>query len=134
MPRAIREQMTYLMFNFRNRYTKIGKSVDPGFREKTLHAEDPDIHVLAISWDEGERDLHKTYARKRLRGEWFDLDLQTIEGLLLDKRFYLADGAEDVLCRLFGVRSLEVLDLRREQARAAECVAYMAGVLTGECV
>jgi hypothetical protein len=64
---------TYLMKNKRNGLYKIGKSVNPRVRERTLQSEDPDI-ILVKKWDyEIESYLHKEYSDYRVRGEWFNL-------------------------------------------------------------
>lgn len=66
---------TYLMKDKSNGYYKIGKSVNPIFRERTLRAEKPDI-IKVKEWDMDIEDvLHKLFHRQRLRGEWFSLTL-----------------------------------------------------------
>jgi hypothetical protein len=73
----------YLMFNKRNKLVKIGKSRNPGHREKTLQAEEPEITLVAV-WkgaDKVERELHKLYKKKRLRGEWFNLSFKELKGI-----------------------------------------------------
>lgn len=65
----------YIMYNRRNGYFKIGKSVDPEYREKTLQAEEPDI-ILIDKWEAAshiETTLHGKFKEKRKRGEWFAL-------------------------------------------------------------
>ncbi len=73
----------YLMKNIRNGYYKIGRSIDPKVREKTLQAEDPDIKMVfkVQAPKRLEKTLHQEYQEKRLRGEWFALtrfDVQKI--------------------------------------------------------
>lgn len=65
----------YAMRNKRNGYTKIGRSDNPDFREKTLQSEEPEVEILFyyLCHPRVETDLHSHYADKRLRGEWFDL-------------------------------------------------------------
>ena len=73
-------QYVYLMLNKRNNYIKIGKSIRPAFREKTLQADEPDIEVITF-WKAPstlERQLHKQFALKRQRGEWFKLNLKDL--------------------------------------------------------
>ena len=74
----------YLMRNNRNGYYKIGKSKNPIYREVTLQAEDPDvILILAVKCRAAvERDLHRHFARHRLRGEWFSLSAAQVEEAL----------------------------------------------------
>jgi hypothetical protein len=71
----MRAEMAYLMLNLRNNYVKIGRSIDPTYREATLQAEDPDVRLLATApgGRELERILHGRFAAHRLRGEWFSL-------------------------------------------------------------
>lgn len=71
----------YLMRNNRNGYIKIGYSNDPKYRETTLQAEEPEVELIfqiKTSIKE-ELALHEKYAAKRLRGEWFDLNIQEIQ-------------------------------------------------------
>lgn len=74
----------YLMQNLRNRYIKIGFSIkDPIHREATLQSQEPEI-ILVSSWVgtlNDEQRLHNIFSKKRVRGEWFELnndDLQKI--------------------------------------------------------
>jgi hypothetical protein len=80
---------TYIMKNRRNGLYKIGKSVNPKVRERTLQSEDPDI-IMVKKWDyEIEKYLHKEYSDYRVRGEWFNLSKVQVEYIctvdLLDK-------------------------------------------------
>ena len=64
---------TYLMKDNSTGYYKIGRSIDPIHREKTLQCEKPSIKLVKV-WDNNiELKLHKEYASQRLRGEWFKL-------------------------------------------------------------
>lgn len=66
----------YLMYDFHTNQTKIGYSKNPKIREHTLQSEKPEI-VLLTYWvadKQFEKELHKKYARKRVRGEWFNLN------------------------------------------------------------
>ena len=70
----------YLMFNPRNGYTKIGRSIKPKAREKTLQGEDPETEIIAL-WNSPkstEKDLHNKFSEKRIRGEWFDLGISDL--------------------------------------------------------
>ena len=56
---------------------KIGRSVDPGFREKTLASEAPEIETIFISpltSLKSEKEIHREFKNKRIRGEWFGLN------------------------------------------------------------
>lgn len=73
-------QRTYLMKDSNTGYTKIGKAIDPKYRERTLQSEKPTISLFAVCDDNIELELHKKFEDKRIRGEWFDLkDNELIE-------------------------------------------------------
>ena len=78
----------YLMKDFNTGYHKIGISNTPEYREKTLQSEKPTIEMICNKQfvtrkiaHSFEQALHKSYADKRIRGEWFNLDEQEIEEL-----------------------------------------------------
>jgi hypothetical protein len=70
-----RRQFVYLMKNKLNGFVKIGVSTNPTQREKTLQSEEPDIDMFfsEASSMKIEKELHKHFAHKRARGEWFKL-------------------------------------------------------------
>ena len=71
----------YLMQTGVHGYTKIGFSIKPKAREKTLQGEDPLLHMI-FSMDgtmADERNWHLHFKSKRVRGEWFNLTRQDIE-------------------------------------------------------
>lgn len=70
------EKPTYLyLMRHSNGLTKIGRSVNPKTREKTLQAEDPRLRLIFKAKDCGwlEKEIHDRFADRRKRGEWFDL-------------------------------------------------------------
>lgn len=75
--RRLTRTFVYAMRNERNGFTKIGRSDNPKFREKTLHSEEPEITILFAYFVEPylERELHEVLESwgLRVRGEWFDL-------------------------------------------------------------
>jgi hypothetical protein len=80
------EQQTWLyLFRHSNGLTKIGFSSNPTRREKTIQAEDPRVHMIATRPGKlhQEKRLHRIFADKRVRGEWFDLSDQDVERLML---------------------------------------------------
>jgi Meiotically up-regulated gene 113 len=83
------ENFVYLMHNKSNGYYKIGRSIKPEHREKTLQAQEPDV-ILIEKWmapAEIERLLHQKYKQKRKRGEWFELienDIEEIKIFMLE--------------------------------------------------
>lgn len=68
-------------------YTKIGRSKDPKRREKTLQSEKPVITLLKVSKLCVEKDLHKKYNYKRIRGEWFNLSEKDIDSIVDEYSF-----------------------------------------------
>mgnify|MGYP003653599290 CR=1 FL=1 len=77
----------YVMIDKNTGYYKIGRSIKPEYREKTLQSEKPTIEML-FSYKAKAKDetyLHKHFKTQRIRGEWFDLkgsDLTTIRRYL----------------------------------------------------
>ena len=65
----------YVMEDLRTGRFKIGRSMTPNKRERTLQAEVPEVVLrLSVPADEGhENELHCHFASKRIRGEWFEL-------------------------------------------------------------
>ena len=68
-----KEYKTYVMKDSNTGFFKIGKSVNPSFREKTLQSEKPTITKIFEFPSDVELSLHKKYSDKRVRGEWFAL-------------------------------------------------------------
>lgn len=78
-------EYVYLMVNTDTSLLKIGTSKNPTYREKTLHSQEPVIHLIA-KWNcskEIEKSLHEKYKHKRVRGEWFRLDLNDLKEIEL---------------------------------------------------
>lgn len=74
---SIEGNKIYLMYNDTNGLVKIGRSINPSTREKTLQGEAPKTEIIAL-WNaprKVEKELHQLFENKRIRGEWFDLDL-----------------------------------------------------------
>lgn len=86
-PRSVRVGYVYLMRDASG-LTKIGFSKNPKTRESTLQSEKPSIE-LVCAWPgtlDDERELHRRFAPKRTRGEWFMLgpsDLDDITAFML---------------------------------------------------
>lgn len=78
--KASKQRFVYLMRNNLTGKHKIGKSIDPTFREKTLQSQEPDVTLLFYCSEEiiTEKYLQEIFAEKRVRGEWFDLDSNDI--------------------------------------------------------
>lgn len=82
---ASEECYVYLMIDTINNYHKIGISNKPVWREKTLQSEKPTIELLASKRfvsrriaSSFEKALHDSYAEKRIRGEWFKLNMKDV--------------------------------------------------------
>ena len=88
--KSIKEERcyVYLMMDTVNGFFKIGISVDPSYRERTLQSEKPTIELIASKSYVNrsiataiEKGLHEAFIQKRLSGEWFersDKDLKDI--------------------------------------------------------
>lgn len=74
----------YLM-RHTNGLTKIGKSVQPKAREKTLQAEDPRLEMILCVEGQGHREktLHRIFDDLRVRGEWFRLEGRHVDWISL---------------------------------------------------
>ena len=82
------ECYVYLMKDLRNNTYKIGISINPSIREKTLQSEQPKMELIAFKKyinrkiaGSIEKALHETYSHKRKRGEWFNFDNEDIKEL-----------------------------------------------------
>jgi hypothetical protein len=65
---------TYIMKDSHNNLYKIGKSLNPKIREKTLQSEKASIKIIKIFDKNIENELHLKYNKNRIRGEWFNLN------------------------------------------------------------
>lgn len=75
----------YLLKDYKSNYCKIGRSIQPKFREKTLKAENPDCRILFISPLTNlkiEKKLHSLFKEKRIRGEWFNLNNNDVKMIM----------------------------------------------------
>lgn len=82
---------TYLMKDSNTGYTKVGKSKSPKIRESTLQSEKPTIILIKVCDDNVESTIHKKYADKRVRGEWFNLSEEDIENIVNEYGFHDVD-------------------------------------------
>lgn len=74
------EHYVYLLINCRNGLFKIGRSKNPLKREKTLQAEEPEILLIKywVADKTFENQMHKFFYQKRVRGEWFKLNINDL--------------------------------------------------------
>lgn len=76
-------EYVYLMVNTDTSFIKIGTSINPKYRERTLQSQEPKVHLVA-KWNcekQLEKRLHNIYKEKRERGEWFRLDLNDLKDI-----------------------------------------------------
>lgn len=78
----------YLMHDATNGFYKIGISNNPVYRERTLQSEKPTIELIKAKEfpvrkiaEAFESALHKTYESKRIRGEWFMLNMHDVSNI-----------------------------------------------------
>ena len=77
--KVYKKPKTYLMKDKNNGLYKIGKSINPKHRERTLQSEKPNIKMVKVWNCDIERKLHNLYSTNRIRGEWFNLNKVQIE-------------------------------------------------------
>lgn len=80
-PSDKRDRQTYVyLMRHANGLHKIGRSLNPTAREKTLQAEDPRLELVCAGRAdrELERRLHARFAKCRRRGEWFELTARQV--------------------------------------------------------
>ncbi|WP_269235008.1 GIY-YIG nuclease family protein [Flavobacterium flavigenum] len=83
LERIKNSEYVYLMVNSDSGYIKIGTSINPHYREKTLHSQEPKIFLIA-QWKcnkHVEKQLHEKFKDKRIRGEWFNLQLKDLKNI-----------------------------------------------------
>jgi hypothetical protein len=79
---------TYIMVDLSNKNTyKIGKSISPEYRERTLQSEKPTIELKYIAEENVENIIHKEYKNNRIRGEWFKLTEDELINIVIDYKF-----------------------------------------------
>lgn len=86
--KKVGEIKTYLMSDSNTGFTKIGVSRSPHIRERTLQSEKPTISLLKICDALVERELHRKYKGKRVRGEWFNLSENDLEAIISEYNFH----------------------------------------------
>ena len=76
------KKVCYLMVDSSTKYVKIGNSINPHKRERTLQSEKPTIEILHIFKKNIETELHQKYSKKRIRGEWFNLTNNEVKQII----------------------------------------------------
>jgi len=69
-----KKQVSYLLKDKNTGYYKIGKSINPLKREKTLQSEKPSLILVKKFKNNWEKHLHNKYKSQRVRGEYFNLN------------------------------------------------------------
>jgi hypothetical protein len=77
---------TYVMLDANTGYYKIGRSKSILEREKALQSEKPTIELVFSIEKNVESELHKKFASKRVRGEWFALTSDDLKSILEYKK------------------------------------------------
>lgn len=78
---------TYLMKDENTGFTKIGKSIHPKKRERTLQSEKPTISLFKVCDKLVEKELHDYFSIKHVRGEWYHLSDEDIKYILSKYNF-----------------------------------------------
>ena len=84
-----RPSYVYMMIDQRNGRYKIGRSVDPCKRERTLQSEVPDTELMGYCLECGvisEKILHRRYRGRKVRGEWYNLLASDVKDILSEMR------------------------------------------------
>jgi hypothetical protein len=76
------KKVCYLMVDSSTKYVKIGNSINPHKRERTLQSEKPTIEILHIFKKNIETELHQKYSKNRIRGEWFNLTNNEVKKII----------------------------------------------------
>lgn len=71
--KILEKQVCYILKDIKTNLYKIGKSVNPINREKTLQSEKPTYKLIKVFKKDHESTLHNKYRKQRIRGEWFKL-------------------------------------------------------------
>jgi hypothetical protein len=74
----------YLIKNKRNGLYKIGISVNPTIREKTLQSQEPELEAVKVWHGQAlmEKWWHNHFKQYRVRGEWFSLTSHQIRFMI----------------------------------------------------
>lgn len=89
-----RVRYTYLMTDSNTGYTKIGRSINPKKRERTLQSEKPTITLLAVTEGDIEHKLQQFFTDSHIRGEWYDLTEKEIDFIIDSYSFKIVGNNE----------------------------------------
>ena len=79
--KKVNNQKTYLIRDKEKDLVKIGKSNNPDLRKKSLSISSDKLELLHTIDVDVENKLHEKYAKKRVFGEWFNLNKKDIKGI-----------------------------------------------------
>lgn len=70
------KKFTYLVYD--GQYYKIGESVDPNKRLVGLRTANPSVSLVCYGDQVSEKKMHSIFSKKRVAGEWFNLNQQDV--------------------------------------------------------
>ena len=85
--RSNKKAFTYIMKDSNTGLIKIGKSINPLHRERTLQSEKPTISLFAVCEEDIENELHSIYDSYRVRGEWFNISSNQVQYIINKYKF-----------------------------------------------
>lgn len=92
LPFRTGDSFIYLMLNQRTNAIKMGHSKyrPAKFREKTLQSQEPEVDLITywVAPKPIEKELHKEFKAKRIRGEWFLLTFNDLKAIKEKMRLY----------------------------------------------
>lgn len=76
-----KSKKVYLLLDSKNNLIKIGQSINPKLREKTLQGINPEWDLITtwVAPISEEKRLHKLFESKKTRGEWFNLNFNDLK-------------------------------------------------------
>jgi len=85
---------TYIMYERVSDLYKIGRSIDIPKRHSTLTPYIPEIKVILSLNNDVEKEIHKEYHGKRIRGEWFKLNADDVLDIIKKYNFIIWDDTK----------------------------------------
>ncbi len=78
---------TYIIYDTANNAYKIGRSIDPVHRLKSLRCGNPSIILFAECNSDVENELHKYFSDHNIGGEWFSLSKSDLNYIISEYGF-----------------------------------------------
>lgn len=123
-----RETKLYVMYDERTAMFKIGVSVNPQYRERTLQSDNPLI-VMVGCWDaykSQEKEWHERFAQHRVRGEWFQISTDDIRLMVIEMEMLEDKGKQ------YDMLFLEWADVKRNNGVVPKIPLLPHAECTGE--